>query len=351
MKYTGKMEIGGGGIGRTAYHQVKPLMELGVLEEIWSPSIKNLPTSMWKQVPHLNAPYEIADIQFDAFTALNMEPTNMIHSWTSHCLFTFQNNPDAIKMVNQYSAHPEVQARLLKDEPVNTTHPTLIKKMKKELEMADHIVIPSEFIYNSLKEFDLQDKAKIIPFGVDLESFTPRVGDREDDIFRVIFVGNNWARKGLIYLIGAWKKLNLGEKGELIIAGVNPEVRNVLQLENDSNIKFGWIPDLTKAYQQSNIFILPTVEDGCPLATYEAMACGLPVVVSSNTGTYQHVMHGENGFIVPPRDANAIYDLLLQFVSNREQLEYMGEKARASVKHWTWERHENEYKKFVQSLL
>lgn len=345
------MEIGGGGIGRTAYHQVKPLLELGVLEEIWSPSIKNLPTSMWNKVPEItDKGYEVSDIHFDGYVSLNMEPTDMIHSWASHCLFTFQNNKDAIKIVNLYSAHPVVQARYLKDEPVNTAHPVLIKKMQKELEMADHIVIPSEFIYNSLKEFDLEEKAKIIPFGVNNEIFTPRTEDREDDKFRVIFVGTNWARKGLIYLLAAWDKLNLGDKGELIVAGVNPHVQKFLELEGKDNIKFGWIPDLTKAYQQSDIFVLPAVEDGCPLATYEAMACGLPVIISSNTGTYQHVMHGENGFIVPPRDGQAIYDLLLQFVKNREHLEYMGNKARASVENWTWERHENEYKKWIEQL-
>jgi glycosyltransferase involved in cell wall biosynthesis len=71
--------------------------------------------------------------------------------------------------------------------------------------------------------------------------------------------------------------------------------------------------------------------------TYEAMACGLPLVVTENTGSIAR--HGEHGLVLPIRDADALADALLRFYEHDDERVAMGESARAYVQDFTWVRY------------
>jgi glycosyltransferase involved in cell wall biosynthesis len=348
VTYTGKMNVGGSGIGRTAWHQVKPLLDADLLEMVYAPMGEKVPEKYLRAIPAVpNTNYMVQDIFFDGVTSLVMEEPEILQTWGSHCLFQLQRYPDATSIVNLYSAHPWHQHTLMETEPAYTPNPILIKKFADELELADHIFIPSGFILQSLKQFDLHYKAKIVPFGVDLEKFKPDPEMERDSTFRVVFVGGNFVRKGLRYLIQAWKKLEL-EDAVLYVCGVPHNVSNLWP--SIDNIIWGWVPDLVKVYQQADVFCLPAVEDGCPLATYEAMACGTVPIVSENTGTKQHIFHGRNGYVLPSKDSEAIEIILKRLYEDREEAYYMGEKARKMVEAWPWERHEKGYVDWIKTF-
>lgn len=345
------MVVGGSGIGTTAWHQVKPLYEAGILEKVYSEGKKcDIPDENFNLISVPQGDYLVQDLIFDSLVSLSVEKyPEIIQSWGSHCYHTLKEFPEAKSVVNLYSAHPLVQKELLKGEyksfGINPTNPYILKKFSKELEICDYIFIPSEFILNSLRKVGLDHKTKLVPFGVDLEKFKP--GEKADN-FKIIFVGSNWMRKGLIYLLGAWKKFMEEYKdseAELIVAGSNAKFDNL-----PPNVKVGWVDDLVKEYQESSAFFLPTIEDGCPLATYEAMACGLPAVVSSNTGTYQHIFNGNNGFIVTPAKVNEIYEKIVYFYENPGEALRMGKNARKMAEAFPWERHEKEYLKFIEEI-
>ncbi len=347
VTYTGKVDVGGSGIGSIAWHQVKPLIEEDMLEMVYAEAGAKVPEKYFRQTPDWarSTPYSVQDLFFDAFCAIMMtkEP-EILQTWGSHCLFQLRSFPKAISIVNLYSAHPVIQHNLMKGEESYAPSPVLMQKMIKELEECDHIFIPSEWILKSLREFDLDHKAKLVPFGVDLEKFTPRERPREDNTFRVVFAGQNWVRKGLLYLLKAWKKLNL-KNAELVVAGVN-EIQGI----NMDNIKWGWIPDLVKTYQDSDVLCLPALEDGCPLVTYEAMACGTPPIITEATGTYQHVFNGTNGLVIKSKSVNAIAEALQMCYDNRDKVRQMGKMARKMAEAFPWERHEQAYVNWVKSL-
>jgi len=350
VTYTGKMDVGGTGIGSAAWHQVKPLIEEDLLEVVYAEGGTKVPEKYFRQTPDWTKqnPYEVQDLFFDAFCTVMMEKEpEILQSWCSHSLFQIRSFPKAISIVNLYSAHPIVQHNLMKGEQSYVPKPVLMQKMIKELEECDHIFIPSEWILKSLREFNLDYKAKLVPFGVDLEKFTPGEQSREDDTFRVIFVGANWVRKGLIYLLSAWKKLNF-PNAELIIAGV--PTRGKTLYPNLKNVKWGWVPDLVKAYQDSDVFCLPSIEDGAPLCTLEAMACGIPPIITETTGTYQHVYNGTNGLIIKPKSANAIVEALQMCYDDRDRVRQMGKMARKMAEAFPWERHEQAYVQWIKSL-
>jgi|TARA_R110002020_G_scaffold12642_14_gene46285 glycosyltransferase involved in cell wall biosynthesis len=353
VTYSGKMEIGGSGIGSTAMHQVKPLYTNKMLGKIYAPNLKapkdvSMLPLFHKQIPEVPHPlYLVGDILFDTITSLEMEEPTILQTWMNHSYAQMNRYPDAIKIINLFSAHPDVQARLVGMDVNEPATAISLKRQRAELEMADHILVPSSFALESLKEFGLDKKATVMPFGVDLEKFTP--GDKKFSNLplKVIFVGSNWERKGGPQLLKAWDKLDLKD-AELTICGVQADALGDVGIKE--NVKVGWVPDLVEALQNSSLFILPALEDGCPLATHEAMACGLPAVVTHNTGTKDYITDGKDGWVIDSHSVDAICDVLQYAYDNTVVLSGMGQAARKTIEKWPWERYEQQYIDFIRGL-
>jgi glycosyltransferase involved in cell wall biosynthesis len=347
ITYTGKMNIGGSGIGSTAMHQIKPLYMNKMLGKIYASDLQPPPDAsllhlFFNKIPEVEHPiYFVGDVIFDTIVSLQMEKPSILQTWLNHGYAQMLKYPDAIKIVNLFSTHPDVQAELVGIDTQNPVTKLSLERQRAELEIADWILVPSEFAFDSLKERGLDKKAILMPFGVDLEKFIP--GKKKDDVFRVIFVGSNWERKGGPLLLDAWEKLNL-KNAELVICGVSEEIVG----EVEENVKVGWVPDLVSTLQNSSVFCLPALEDGCPLATHEAMACGLPVIVSENTGTKQYITEGEDGFIIKPNNVDSICEVLEDLYT--KDVSKLGKSARKTIEKWPWERYETMYINFMTKL-
>ena len=88
---------------------------------------------------------------------------------------------------------------------------------------------------------------------------------------------------------------------------------------------------IQKYYQMADIFTLPSYTEGLPLVVIEAMACGLPVVVSTVGGIPELVKDGNNGFLVPPKDSFSLNEKLEILVNNEELRKKIGTKALETV--------------------
>ena len=346
VTYSGKIELGGSGIGLTASHQVKPLLENGLLKRAYVMGTTPEFEKYVVKVPVVRGDYVIQDIMFDAVTSLIIKPSKLLQTWLSHCLFTMQSVDFEYRIVNCFSAHIEEQDELLRQATgQRMVHPLLKEKILRELKLATHILCPSEFVFQTLKKHGLAKKAKIIPFGVDTEKFTP--GVKTDNKFRVLFIGRNWLRKGLPYLFLAWSQLRLKDAELVVITSRLPEGIEVP--ENTRVVE--WVDDIIETYHNADIFVLPAIEDGCPLVTYEALACGVPVIVSNTTGTYQHIWDGTNGFVIK---SGSVSDLAncIQFLYDRpKELARMKRMARKSVENLTWKNFESNYVSWIKSIL
>jgi starch synthase len=89
-------------------------------------------------------------------------------------------------------------------------------------------------------------------------------------------------------------------------------------------------------YAQMDVFVLPSLVEGFPLTALEAMACGLPVVVSENTFGSDVIRDGYNGYVVPIRDVDAIVDRLRLLAGDDELRATMGANARATAESFSW---------------
>ncbi|MDX9715216.1 MAG: glycosyltransferase family 4 protein [Dissulfurispiraceae bacterium] len=161
--------------------------------------------------------------------------------------------------------------------------------------------------------------------GVDLDKFSPvseydkisarkRFGLKEDDLV-VCFVGTEFERKGLGTLIKAMGLLKGSPLRLLVAGGGNSKsfLNMALCLGIKDKVHFaGMVSDVKSIYEASDLYVLPTLSDPCPMAPLEAMACGLPVVVSNAqiTGVAEHMQHGEAVLLNDPEDEIELADAL-----------------------------------------
>jgi starch synthase len=122
---------------------------------------------------------------------------------------------------------------------------------------------------------------------------------------------------------------------ELVLAGeVRPEMNALLETHADSSVrKLGFLSvrELVKAYQESDVFVFPSVNEGFAQVLLEAMACGLPVVATELSGAKDCVTEGKEGFIVPARDVDRLAEAILWCYQHRDETRAMGKAARARI--------------------
>jgi glycosyltransferase involved in cell wall biosynthesis len=219
------------------------------------------------------------------------------------------------------SAHILTQKQIVEEEhkyweappPVFTSEH--LERCIAEYEEADAITVPSQFAKRSFLEHGIaSERVFVCPYGVDLSEFHQAV--KADGIFRVIFVGEAGIRKGIGYLLRAVEPLVKKRQCELWLVGsIDPAARHVLDLYRDSFEYKGVCPrgELWRLYSQASVMVLASVEEGLALVQAQAMACGIPVIATTNTGAEDLFADGVEGFIVPIRSPEAI----------REKLEWM----------------------------
>jgi glycosyltransferase involved in cell wall biosynthesis len=187
--------------------------------------------------------------------------------------------------------------------------PRIIAREEGEYAEADAITVPSEFAYRSFVEMGISpDKLHKIPYGVRLDRFRP-VATPPRDRFEVLFVGQVGLRKGVPYLLQAFAQLKHPRKRLRIVGGLSRELRQLLPKLPQDQVEFvGHLPQdqLIPIMSSSHVMVLPSIEDGFGLVMAQAMACGCPVIASTNTGGPDLLSNGREGFIVPIRSPEAI---------------------------------------------
>ena len=273
---------------------------------------------------------------FDHWVESQLQPCDVYHCLSACGLRTHRvarQRYGALTVCDRGSSHIVYQDRILQEEherwglPYKHIDERVIAKEQQEYAECDIITVPSTFAYKSfVSEGISEKKLRTIFYGVDLELFRPV--KKKDEAFRVIYVGAVSLRKGLLYLLEALEPL-LGEIEVWVIGTVTPEIKPLLS-GYEGRVHFtGPIPrsDLYKYYGQGSVFVLPSLEEGLALVQAQAMACGLPVIATKNTGAEDLFTNGIEGFIVPIRNPVAIREKVLDLYKNAELRSEMGKAA------------------------
>lgn len=268
-----------------------------------------------------------------------------------------------IHICDRGSSHIRFQNQLLSEEYRRYgaywpgIDPRLIDREEAEYHQADYISIPSQFCVDSfLDEGIAPDKLIKIPYGSRLERFYPdpiKCSNCEE--FRILFVGKAGPRKGFIDLLQAFRKFSHPQKRVQLIGSFSQEAKDLIASVCIENIDFiGSVPNaqLRKYYSEASVFVLPSVEEGLAMVLGEAMACGCPVIASTNTGASELITDGVEGFIVPIRSPEIIADRLQQLADQPELRERMGQAALARVKQLGgWDTYGSQWKSHLLSMI
>lgn len=231
--------------------------------------------------------------------------------------------------------------------------PSDSKRLNKELELADWVVAPSPAVRESVKRAGFAGRGIfVVPFGADPAIFKPAAGVTSPRPFRVVFAGRLEVRKGLHYLLEAWKAARL--KGELILAGSPGEEEFVARMRKQYAglfVEAGNLiqSELAALLSTSDVFVLPSLAEGSALVIYQALASGLPCIVSSEAGSV--VRDGVEGFVIPARDSRALRERLERLYHDRDLRERMAEAAIARSREFAWDRYHRELISVIAVVL
>lgn len=208
---------------------------------------------------------------------------------------------------------------------------------------ADRIICYTETEKKELIDMGIKSqKIKVIHNGIDTDLFVPSK-ETSFDKKSLLWVGRYAKGKGVDYLIDAFNIVKSRHpEATLTMVGKGPEKDRIVQkihdlkLSNSITMKdFVQNSELVGLYQESSVFVLPSLEEGVPRTILESMSCGIPVVCSKLPQLVDIVDGG--GMLVPVKDSQTLADRISEVISNSSLAEEFREKGRRKVvENYSW---------------
>lgn len=203
----------------------------------------------------------------------------------------------------------------------------------EEIKLCDRIYCLSTLVRDSFVAAGFSsDNIDVIPLPIDLRAFAPAAARPSDAPFRLLCVAGLHPIKGHIYLLEALKKLKLPNSELLLVGTMRQEMKEMLKQYEGLYKYVGPLgrDDLVRLYQDSSLLVLPSVQDGFGFVVAEALACGLPAIVTDRVGARDIIRDGENGFVVPHRSPDALAETIARIHASHSLQQALREGAIAS---------------------
>lgn len=296
----------------------------------------------------------------------SIDNANAIVAFDTSARVLFERCKDRSKplILDRSIAHPaqwfETQTRLQEEFPQWVSKPEPRPNFLRETEeiehdMADLVVVGGEFAKETLVNEGLDaEKIQVNPYGVDFDRFSqmPRsaTGNRP---MRYLFLGSVTARKGIPLLLDAWKQIGWKKNvAELWIAGpcsdsiraLIPQIEGVNVLGKINRTK---VPNLLS---ECDVFVLPSYSEGFGLVLLEAVAAGLPVLTTYNTGGREVVQQDVFGRLFSAGDLDALVEHLRYYRDcppRREEIMFAAESLRD---YFSWNAYGDRWKELLTGL-
>jgi starch synthase len=221
---------------------------------------------------------------------------------------------------------------------------------EEELRFADYIFVPSQHVRETLRGVVPDERIRVISYGAPPIQGKKLVSLDSKRPLKVLFAGALIQRKGIGYLLDAVKMLPTQVELTLLGKRFSPHPR-----VDEACSRYRWLETLPhsrvlEVMQEVDVLVLPSLSEGCALVVLEALACGLPVIVTPNTGSLAFVRDGREGFVVPICRADAIAERLSALHRDRELLAEMSRQAQATAAENSWENYRATLARLVRSL-
>ena len=205
----------------------------------------------------------------------------------------------------------------------------------------DHIVCETADIQEYLTRYIDKDKLSVSvkPFDIDWVAdacANPKQAEGvPDNAFKCIYIGTTKGRpfKGLTYLIKAFQILNAPEAHLVVIGDYdNSDYELAQQGVGAERIHFLWNrEDAISFLPKQDLFILPALRDASPRVVREAMACGVPCIVTDIPGARDLIVDNESGILVPSGSAEKIAEAIRSLMDDRTKLQKLAKASRERI--------------------
>ena len=235
----------------------------------------------------------------------------------------------------------------------------------RNLRKADQVVSISDSIYSELILLLPENRISRIPNGVHIglnktpnsSTFKKRYGITRPNQKIILTVGRNHPKKGFETGIKAFSKI-AKKFPETMLVHVGRDATALIKLSEDLGIKdqflsIGQIPreDIYMFYNNSDIYFSPARIEGFALTNLEAMAAGLPCIVTDGPGNRDSVIHDRNGIIIPVENQEKMASALERLLLNEELCIQFGKQSIEIIKDYTWINIANKYLSLFSNTL
>lgn len=296
--------------------------------------------------------------RFGRWASRRIPRCDVLQAWTGYALEPMRaaKARGILAVATRASSHISTQARLLEEEyaafgfPITAVSPRMIDRERREYEEGDFVQVFSTFALNSFLEHGFsRERLLLTPLAVDVGEVEP-LGERPiapDGPLRVLYLGQIGLRKGIHYLMDAARRVGEDAVSVSLVGGLAPEGEVLLKHCGATKAWRGGVPrsELRQTLAEHDVLVLPSIEDGFGAVIVEALAAGLPVIATTNTGGPDVIEDGRTGFVVPARDVEALAGKLALLQEDRERCREMGRAAAEAMRaRRTW-------KKFVDDMV
>lgn len=349
-----------------AFHQAEALARCGVLEKF----ITTLPAARRLKVPRekvslhllpeilaragLKLPWvrgwypweNVKALTFGAIATREIGDEDIVVSFSMFGLEVHRkaHRHGAITIIERGSSHILNQRRIVDEEMQRWgrsdrrfLYDRVIARQLLEYEEADYVVVNSHYSWNSfLNEGYPVSKLLRVPLGIDCDVY--HTASKRDDVFRIMCVGEG-PRKGVNYLLESVRQLALPNSDVVWVGFSGYEPNPFAMKYRDWFTPVGKVPsgELYRYYTQASVVVVPSLEDGWCFVVTEAMACGIPVICTDQTGAAEVIREGIDGFVIPARDVERLKEALLYLYEHGPERQEMGRAALACVKEMNWQ--------------
>lgn len=315
-------------------------------------------------------PQSIAiNILFDFFASFLIPNNSDVYIlWAGFSKLTIKRirkvNPTAKIILERGSTHIQFQYKILHKEYkkfpniiFNLPNNKLIQREIDEYNLVDYIAVPTLFTEKTFIDYGIsKNKMFINPYGVDLDIFKEKKFNEINNTLNILFTGNFSVRKGAYIYLQVFElckdkpfiKFTLVGTIESGLYDYLIPYINTGQLTYISQLPQKELPNI---YQNADIFFFPSYEEGFGLVLLQAMASGLCIIASENSG-FGSIANGDNGYICKLSDYETIVNLFLELYNNKTLLLYHSKNSRNTViNNYSWEDYINRSINFYKTII
>ncbi|MBF6612636.1 MAG: glycosyltransferase family 4 protein [Chloroflexi bacterium] len=355
----------GGGAATASAEIARHLVRRGVEVAVLTSHFKGLPRkeerdgytiyrvpAMRRNIDRCSVPEMAAYIAGAALPALRL--ASSFKPDLMHVFFGMPTGPVGL-LVNQLKGIPYLLSLRGDDVPgrqegsLALAHRTMKPLTKQVWSRASKLVVNGEGLLKRAKATLPGASIELVPNGIDLDVFQPgdkAVTEQSDrSTVRLLFVGRLHSQKGLSHLLQALAHLGSPalQRVQLDLVGSGPAEEELHALAGrlglTRTVRFhSWAPrsEIARYYQEADLFVFPSHEEGMPNVVLEAMACGLPVIASDIPGVRGLVHDRVNGLLVPPADSLALARALNVLIADDLLRHYMGHESSEFATSYDW---------------